>query len=66
MTLLLSPQATACDKCGHDVTIIDRFKDYSTTRGPMTEHVVTRCPSCGEQHLLHLAAQSTAVGARRA
>lgn len=46
-----------CDHCGHPVDVVDRFRDYSTTRGPMAEHVVTRCATCGQQDLVHLAAQ---------
>ena len=52
-----------CAACGHHgVRVIDRIQDYSTTRGPMAEHVITRCPACGQQHLLHLAAQHTGSG----
>ncbi len=46
-----------CHSCGDSVRVLDRFRDYSTTRGPMAEHVVTRCDSCGEQYLVHVAAQ---------
>ena len=55
---MLNPQTEACTSCGSPVAIIDRFRDYSTTRGPMAEHVITRCTNCGQQHLLHLAAQT--------
>lgn len=48
-----------CDRCGQPVDIVDRFRDYSTTRGPMAEHVVTRCATCGQQELVHLAAQAS-------
>jgi RNase P subunit RPR2 len=64
MALLLNPQTDVCTSCGKPVEIIDRVRDYSTTRGPMAEHVVTRCTVCGQQHLLHLAAQQYREPAR--
>ena len=57
MALMLTPRTDVCTACGSPVEIVDRFRDYSTTRGPMTEHLVTRCTSCGQQHLLHGSAQ---------
>jgi len=54
--------AETCQNCGLPVRVIDRIRDYSTTRGPMAEHVVTKCDSCGQEHLLHMAAQ--ALGGR--
>ena len=57
MALDVTANTTECTNCGRSVQVVDRFQDYSTTRGPMTEYVVTRCPGCGQQHLLHAAAQ---------
>ena len=53
---MASPRTDVCTSCGEPVEVVDRFRDYSTTRGPMTEHLVTRCSACGQQHLLHVAA----------
>lgn len=53
---MASPRTDVCTSCGEPVEVVDRFRDYSTTRGPMTEHLVTRCSVCGQQHLLHVAA----------
>lgn len=46
-----------CASCGAPVTVIDTFLEYSTTRGPMASYQVTRCNSCGQQHLLQSPAQ---------
>jgi RNase P subunit RPR2 len=54
---LSSTHHAVCDQCGHPVDIVDRVRDYSTTRGPMAEHVVTRCGSCGQREIFHVAAQ---------
>ena len=54
------PIAT-CTTCGSTVLILNRFRDYSTTRGPMNEYLITRCDHCGQQHLLHAAAQSASA-----
>ncbi len=66
MAQIVSPVTAACTRCGSTVDVVDRFRDYSTTRGPMAEHVVTRCQQCGQQHLLHLAAQSGRADAAQA
>ena len=46
-----------CTTCGGSVLVLARFQDYSTTRGPMAEYLVTRCDHCGQQHMLAGAAQ---------
>lgn len=50
--------AGACYSCGTANDVVDRFQDYSTTRGPMVEHLVTKCPNCGRRDVHHHAAQA--------
>lgn len=50
--------AGTCYTCGTANSVIDRFQDYSTTRGPMVEHLVTKCPNCGRRDVHHHAAHA--------
>ena len=47
VNLISKVGAGTCNSCGTANNVVDRIQDYSTTRGPMVEHVVTRCPNCG-------------------
>jgi len=50
-----------CPSCDGSVRILDRYCDYSTTRGPMTAYDFTYCDSCQQMHLNRRAAQNSRV-----
>ncbi len=46
-----------CSHCGVDLRVVDRFTDYSTTRGPLTSYALVECDGCRDRSLRLVAAQ---------
>jgi hypothetical protein len=57
----MTHSAPNCPSCHGSVRVLDRYCDYSTTRGPMTAYDITVCDDCKQLHLNRRAAQSTRV-----
>lgn len=50
-----------CPSCDFPTRVVDQWRDYSTTRGPMTSYEVTYCDSCKLSSLNRRSAQDHRV-----
>lgn len=55
----MRPSASHCPTCHQALRVLDSYRDYSTTRGPMTAYDVVVCDSCQQMSLRRTPAQST-------
>jgi hypothetical protein len=52
-----------CPTCQFPTRLVDRWNDYSTTRGPMTVYEVTYCDHCHLSSLNRRSAQKSRISA---
>lgn len=52
-----------CPSCQFPTRVVDRWCDYSTTRGPMTSYEVTYCDNCRLSSLNRRSAQTSKLSA---
>ena len=51
----------SCPSCDGHLRVLDRFCDYSTTRGPLTSYDIVTCDACQETGMRRAGANAAQV-----